>query len=148
MPIGALPGGAFTSSRRMNTFFAGRLNVSTTRPPTASWDSALALKLGLLGSPVHEPALGTLVSAPGSLATGSNHVAPLASLSLVLLREAAVPAGSLSVGLWSVLLHPARASTAAISPAPPRRMRQPPFLDQPGPPAQPERQSIRQNGTP
>src|SRR5262249_10282161 len=77
------PGGASTSCRRMNTFVAGRLNVSTTRPPTASWDSALALKLGLLGSPAHEPALGTLVSAPGSLAVGSSQVAPLTSLSLV-----------------------------------------------------------------
>src|SRR5690349_14977647 len=115
----------------MKTFLAGRLNVSRTRPPTASWDSALALKLGLLGSLAHEPALGTLVSAPGSLATGSSQVAPLASLaslsSFFLVRAAAVPVGSLSVGLVSVLLQPARASTAAINPAPPRLMTEPPF---------------------
>jgi hypothetical protein len=42
-----------------------------------------------------------------------------------LLRDAGVPAVSLSAGLVSVLLHPARSSTAAINPAPPRPMTQP-----------------------
>ena len=127
MPIGAAPGAALTASTRMKIFLAGRLNVSTTRPPTASWASALALKFGLFGSLAHEPALGTLVSAPGSFATGSSHVAPFTSLlslpSLVLVRAVEVPPGSFPVDLWSVLLQPARASMAAINPAPARLMR-------------------------
>src|SRR5205823_8893280 len=128
MPIAAAPGGPLTASTRTKTFFAGRPNESTTFPPTASWASALALKPGFAGSLAHDPPLGTAVSAPGSLATGSSHFGAPSFPSLPLARDAAVPAGSLSAGFGSAVLHPASASTAAISPAPPRRMTQPSLL--------------------
>src|SRR5262245_8669151 len=149
MPIAAAPAWPAAASTRTKMFFAGRPNESTTFPPTASWASALALNVELFGSLPQLGVLGTAVSAPGNLAVGSSHFWwPSLLASLLLVREAAVPAGSLSAPFGSVLLHPASTSTAANTPAPTRRMTRPSPPVESRPPAQSEQLSVRQNETP
>src|SRR5581483_5818818 len=127
MPVAApafSDGRASAASIRMKTLLAPRPVGARTRPASTPLTAPAGLKFGSPGS-AHESVLGTLVPAPGRRLRSSGQAGPPP-----LVREAAAAAGSrpvfLSVGFGSVVLHPARASTAAISPAPPRRMGSPP----------------------